>query len=106
MNNQYNKKLTDTSSTGESTNKKRKKSCTNNKNKVVKKSFNKKQKSFWTSEEDQALFDVVTSFVNGNWKAVCSKHPSLAERGPRMVYQRWNTKSKYFLGAKSGNGGK
>jgi hypothetical protein len=83
----------------ESTNKKRKKSC-------IKKSHNKKPKSFWTSEEDQALFDAVTSFVSGKWKKVCSEHPSLAERGPSMVHQRWNTKSKYFLGAKSGNVGK
>ncbi|RGB31167.1 hypothetical protein C1646_709696 [Rhizophagus diaphanus] len=61
-----------------------------------------KTKSFWTKEEDQALFDAVTSFVNGRWKDVCSKDPSLTERGPRMVYQRWNTKSKYFLGANVG----
>ncbi len=84
--------------------KKRKRSDTND----VKKSSenNKKSKSYWTSEEDQALYNAVTSFVNGNWKEICSKHPSLARRGPKMVHQRWNTKGKYFFGAKNENGGK
>lgn len=58
----------------------------------------RKPRSVWTKEEDEALFEAISSVLVGQWKDVSARNPLLKARGTSMVAQRFRTKIRYFVG--------
>ncbi|RHZ70448.1 hypothetical protein Glove_271g8 [Diversispora epigaea] len=61
-------------------------------------STGRKPRLIWTKEEDEALFNAISSVLARQWGDVCSKNPILKARGASMVAQRFKTKIRYFVG--------